>query len=510
MWDIPLAVSTEDPLIGMRVGNYRIAGFIGRGGMGMVYRAFHETLERPAAIKFLPPEMASADPEYVERFLREARAAASLSHPNIIGVFDAGEQDGLYYLAMEYVDGSDLKRILNERGALPEDEVLNHGRAMSLALACAHERGLVHRDIKPENMIMTSGGVLKLADLGLAKQMNENSGLTQAGTVVGTPYYISPEQVRGDEDVDLRTDIYSLGATLFHLATGRPPFIGGSSHEVMSRHLTEMRPSPREVNPSLSPGFDALFFKMMARERDKRYQNMSETAAAIDRCLQRCAMRNVQVQTDGPSPVVESPPVASAPVPPDAKTARHCPQCGAVLTEGRSDCDCCCGRLQLKKSSQFVRPPAPASVVAPEVVQKSSSFAWLAWSVLLLALGLGGWWLIRNHGGRDATAPRHLPPSTSQTSSSPQPKVQPMPPPIPEPDVKNGEERFANGNLQSCGSLKRLPDGRWVKNGLWTNFWANGQINTFGEYRDDEKVGPWPFYLDNGVPMSTNWHKAAR
>lgn len=271
-----------DPLIGLQISNHEIVARLGQGGMGVVYRARHLTLERDVAIKFLASHLAT-NPSYVERFIREARAAARLNHANLIAVHDAGVQDDAYYIVMEYVEGQDLSKRLREQTRFSEKETIRFGIKTAGALAYAHQQGIVHRDIKPENLIVTAEGELKIADLGLAKQMNdENSSMTMSGTVVGTPYYISPEQIRGSRHVDHRTDIYSLGVSLFHLATGQVPFHGGSSAEIMARHLTEQPLMARSINPELSEAFSQVIFRSMAKKPEDRYSTMDDVCHALE------------------------------------------------------------------------------------------------------------------------------------------------------------------------------------------------------------------------------------
>ncbi len=274
-------MSDPDSLIGQRVAQYEIVRHLGRGGMGVVYLARHLTLEREVALKFLSPHMAT-DKDYIDRFLREARAAARLNHPNIIAVYDAGNEDGVYFFVMEYVEGRDASQLLKERKVFTESEALQLIRTAALALAHAHKAGIVHRDIKPENLFLTKQGEVKVGDLGLAKQTHEdNSALTASGVVMGTPYYISPEQIRNARDVDNRTDIYSLGATLFHLLTGTVPYRGSSSAEVMSKHLTEPFPWPQTLRPDLTEGICRVVYKMMAKDANERFQSMEEVSDAL-------------------------------------------------------------------------------------------------------------------------------------------------------------------------------------------------------------------------------------
>ncbi len=300
----------NDPLIGERINNYIIIERIGAGGMGVIYKATHDTLGTEAAIKFLSGQFATNE-AYVARFLREARAAASLNHPNIISVQDAGSVDNIYYMIMEFVDGQNLSQLLRQRKVLTEDEVFSHGLTTARALGYAHQQHIIHRDIKPENLMLKTDGVLKVADLGLAKMLDDtDSSLTSTGTVMGTPYYISPEQIRGDKNVDPRTDIYSLGATMFHLATGQVPFSAESSGEIMAKHLTDPPPLPRAVNPKLGDDYCRIHYKMMAKDRNDRYRSMEELAAAIEKAQTRGSPRFGQLMIpSAPAVIAEAPEV---------------------------------------------------------------------------------------------------------------------------------------------------------------------------------------------------------
>ena len=278
---------------GVRFGDYEILAELGAGGMGKVYRARDLTLERLVALKTLAPEFGS-DPGFVRRFLKEARAAARLNHPNIVQIYDFGQVGDTYYLAMEYVDGHSLGAYLR-RGHFSERDGLLVIRHACRALAVAHAEGLVHRDIKPDNLMLTSKGEVKLVDLGIAKRVDEDQSLTQTGQAVGTPHYISPEQIRGSRDIDPRADIYSLGATLYHLVTGHTPFKGTSGALVMSMHLVQPLADPRTYVPGLSVGICRVIRKMMAKSRDDRYADVD----ALDRDLYR-------IQT-GETPEVDEP-----------------------------------------------------------------------------------------------------------------------------------------------------------------------------------------------------------
>ena len=271
---------TELGLAGRRFGAYEVLEELGAGGMGRVYRAKNVTLERVVALKTLAP-IFSADEAFVQRFLKEARAAARLNHPNIVQIYDFGCEEGIYYLAMEYVDGPSLRALLGHARLAERDAIVLVRHAVA-ALGVAHAAGIVHRDIKPDNLMLTARrDRLKLVDLGIAKRMDEDKGLTQTGQAVGTPQYISPEQIRGVKDIDARADIYSLGATLFQLVTGRAPFEGSSGALVMSMHLTHPLPDPRKFVPGLSEGICRVLRKMMAKDRNERYPDV----LALDRDL---------------------------------------------------------------------------------------------------------------------------------------------------------------------------------------------------------------------------------
>jgi len=254
---------------GTRFGDYEILEELGAGGMGKVYRARDLTLERLVALKTLAQQF-SSDTSYVQRFLKEARAAARLNHPNIVQIYDFGCVDSVYYLAMEFVDGHSLGTYL-KRGHFSETESIQIIRHACRALSVAHADGIVHRDIKPDNLMLTSRGDVKLVDLGIAKRIDEDQSLTQTGQAIGTPHYISPEQIRGQKDVDPRADVYSLGATLYHLVTGHTPYSGASGPIVMSMHLVEPLPDPRRFETGLSEGICGVIRRMMAKDRDARY-----------------------------------------------------------------------------------------------------------------------------------------------------------------------------------------------------------------------------------------------
>ena len=260
-------------------GRYELTHLIARGGMAQVYRAMDRQLERPVALKVLFPEL-SVDRTFVERFRREAQAAANLSHPNIVPVFDWGEDDGSYFIVMEYVEGRPLSAVLRDPQRMPPRQIATIGAGVAAALAFAHRHGVVHRDVKPGNILITPDGDVKVTDFGIARAMNTEESLTQTGAVMGTAAYFSPEQAEG-KGVDSRSDIYSLGVVLYEMAVGRPPFTGDSPVAVASKHVRDMPVLPREANPTVPPALEAVIMKAMAKNPDDRYGSAEELRADL-------------------------------------------------------------------------------------------------------------------------------------------------------------------------------------------------------------------------------------
>ncbi|MBI4027356.1 MAG: protein kinase [Verrucomicrobia bacterium] len=274
----------QDPLVGTTIRDYVLVRILGKGAMGMVYLVRRTQTNQEFAIKFLSGEL-TAKKEFITRFVNEAASCAALDHENIIRVFEAGQDDGMYFMVMEFVDGVDLAHFLDVQDKVKEAQSLPWLKQTAHALQYAHSRGIVHRDIKPENIMLTHDGKVKIADLGLSKNLvaDKDFSMTMSGTVIGTPYYISPEQARDAKRVDARSDMYSLGATFYHLLTGVPPFQGNSAAEVMAKHMNESLVSPQRKNVALSDGVSDLIMKMMEKDPAKRFQSMDELAKAVGR-----------------------------------------------------------------------------------------------------------------------------------------------------------------------------------------------------------------------------------
>jgi serine/threonine-protein kinase len=265
-----------------QIPGYQLISKLGKGAMATVYKARQNSLDRIVATKVLPKRM-SENPEFVDRFYKEGKAAAKLSHNNIVQAIDvASTPDGYHYFVMEYIEGKTLYDVMQpppvgEGRNFSESEALDIMIQITDAMVHAHERGLIHRDIKPKNILLMPNGVAKLTDLGLARAVDDKDAAeSEAGKAYGTPYYISPEQIRGDVDIDFRADIYSLGATMYHMVTGRPPFEGDTPSAVMHKHLKQPLTPADHVNTALSSGIGEIIDVCMAKKRDERYSSTAD------------------------------------------------------------------------------------------------------------------------------------------------------------------------------------------------------------------------------------------
>jgi len=250
--------------------------------MGAVYQAQNLNLKRTVALKVLLPDLAAANPQYAQRFLREAQSQAALEHPNVVPIYHVGKHDNYYFIEMQFLEGGSAADLL--KGPISVDRVVEIIRGSAQGLAAAHKKKLVHRDIKPENILLTQEGVAKVSDFGLAKAVDVDSGLTASGQVLGTPYYMSPEQSRG-ETLDHRSDIYSLGVTFYHMLTGERPFVGDSAMAIMYQHCYTPPKNPRELRPEIPEALANVCLNAMLKIPENRYQTMDEFLTDLDKAV---------------------------------------------------------------------------------------------------------------------------------------------------------------------------------------------------------------------------------
>jgi serine/threonine-protein kinase len=265
--------------VGDTAGDYQILSILGAGGMGMVYKARNVITDRVEALKVLLPDL-SNQAELADRFMREIKVLASLSHPNIAGLHTALRLDNQLLMVMEFVEGHTMDERLKQ-GPIPPGEAVGYICAALSALGYAHERGVVHRDIKPANMMVTPDGELKLMDFGIAKAVADR-GLTMAGTTLGSLFYMSPEQVKGSGDLDGRSDLYSVGVSLYEMVTGTRPFEGGSDYSVMVAHLEQLPKPPIQIDPTLLPALNEIILTAIQKDRENRFQSAQAFRAALE------------------------------------------------------------------------------------------------------------------------------------------------------------------------------------------------------------------------------------
>src|SRR3954471_20270857 len=259
-------------------GRYEIQREVAQGGMAEVYLARDQLLNRPVALKALFPEYAR-EPSFVERFRREAQAAANLNHPNIVAIYDWGQEGGTYFIVMEYVEGRSLRDLVRSEAPLDANQAAEITAEIASALAFAHRNGVVHRDVKPGNVLLTRSGNVKVTDFGIARA-GTSDGLTQTGSVMGTATYFSPEQAQG-LSVDGRSDVYSLGVVLYEMVTGGAPFTGDSPVAVAYKHVREAPVPPSRRNPDVPPDLEHIILTAMAKDPDLRYQSADDMRADL-------------------------------------------------------------------------------------------------------------------------------------------------------------------------------------------------------------------------------------
>ncbi len=331
----------KDELLGMTLGNCTILSPLGQGGMARVYRARQETLDREVAVKVLPPWFA-ADRNFVERFNLEARLVARLSHPNIVTVHDASEQNGHLYIVMQLVNGGTLKNRLDQLQAQGQTLDVYEARRiftqLASALSYAHDHGIIHRDVKPVNVLMDNQGRPILSDFGIAKVLAGTKELTRHGAGVGTPEYMSPEQCQGGP-VDGRADIYALGIMLFEALTGRLPFLGDNYPALAHSHIYEMPPHPSAIIPTIDPTVAQVILTALMKHPQQRYQRASDMAEALDRAVNSLPASGSYRVPSSPLDISKS---ATMPLHPCAQCGqfnkpqmKFCTRCGYPLNQCR-------------------------------------------------------------------------------------------------------------------------------------------------------------------------------
>jgi serine/threonine-protein kinase len=383
----------KDPILGMQLANFRVERLLGQGGMASVYYGQDVKLHRPVAIKLLDKRYKN-HPAYAARFVNEARMMAKWRHENIIQIYYADDSQGFPYYAMEYVDGQDLSAVMrsyqDEGKLMPIADVLRIGNAIAGALDYAHRQGVIHRDVKPSNILLSNDGRVLLGDFGMALDVQEGS----VGTTFGTPHYISPEQAKRSADAVPQSDVYSLGVILYEILTGSVPFDDPTPANIALMHISQRPPAPRSINPDLSPAVETVLLKALEKNIQSRFQTGAKLMAALEDAVKSA----------------DAPKVPSLP-----------PLPVGVPTVRRSE----------NSIEQISKRPAPKQKAAspkpvvkmPATVRASSQFQklnlWVGGAVLILLLGIGGFFLARN--GLFAPA---LPSTLTETSappSSPQP-----------------------------------------------------------------------------------------
>src|SRR5256885_2681696 len=306
-----------------KISRYEITGELGKGAMGRVYKAVDPTIERTVALKTMRLDVHGLETdEMLRRFKNEARLAGVLNHGNIVTIYDAGEQDGLFYIAMEYIEGVTLHNVLSQRKTLPPEDIINIAKQLCAGLDTAHHHGVIHRDVKPANVMLEPDGTAKIMDFGIAKA---GGGVTSTGQVLGTPNYMAPEQVRGHV-LDGRTDLFSFGVMLYEMTTGEKPFAGTNVTTIIYKIIHENPVPPRELDVTIHPGLDKVIMKALAKKPDERYQ----TGAELARDLQ--SYKSLGANTDSTQEIPSGAfPAATGAAPAPAKSAPKVPAAKAAV-----------------------------------------------------------------------------------------------------------------------------------------------------------------------------------
>ncbi len=364
-----MAVSEDSLINTLFDGRYRIVRKLGAGGMADVYLAEDQELGRRVAIKILDDRHAN-DEQFVERFRREAKNAAALNHPNIVSIYDRGEAEETYYIAMEYLDGRSLKELIVGHGPAPANVAIEYARQILSALRFAHRHGIVHRDIKPHNVLVDREGRVKVTDFGIARA--GTSQMTEAGSIVGTAQYLSPEQARGGE-VDQRSDLYSLGVVLYELLTGRTPFDGDTPVEIAMKHLSTTPEPPSELRHDLPHDLDMIAMRALAKDPDERYQSADEMEADLERVARGAPVS--ALTTDAATQIIRAP--RTVPVPATAETMIAPRRAAPPIVPAE------------EYFEGYEEEPRPARPIWP----------WLVALLFVIAAGIAGWYVYHQLAG---------------------------------------------------------------------------------------------------------------
>ena len=451
-----------DVQTGIELGHYRVLDFVGRGGMGVVYRAEHLHLGRQVAIKVLAPELAENE-SFRERFIRESRLAAAVDHPNVIPIYEADEVDGTYFIAMRFVDGLDLREFLRTRGVLDLSRTMSMLGQVAGALDAAHEKGLVHRDVKPGNVLVVGDGEhCYLTDFGLTKSVSSNTDFTATGKFVGTADYVAPEQIEG-KPLDRRTDVYSLGCVFYECLAGVPPFKRETDMAVMWAHVQEARPRISDRRPELPASLDAVIATAMARSKEERYPTCSAFAAAVHAAVEIETGERHSVTSSQSHPKTPVEPVFSVPA---------LEQSGART-----------------RPEDMLTPPPPVVHHAPPPQERGSSrtitaVAIVVAALLLVAGGLGAALIVTKgkKSDRAVTSSAVTPPAKTAKPKGTAPKkpstphrVVPVTPPPTRPKGPSIAE-------QSQGAEAAI-------NSYWDDIAANDFDGAYGYYASTAAAG---------------------
>lgn len=436
--------SSNDPLIGRQLGDYTVQGLLGQGGMARVYRGYDAKLDRYAAVKVIEPNLVANDEvtEYRERFQREARAIAKLNHPNIVGVYQFGTdpESALYYMAMAFIEGRDLRQILKEyirqEKRLPYSQIVKIARDIASALDYAHKNGVIHRDVKPSNIMITTGdGRAVLTDFGLALNAQEGT----IGNTFGSVHYIAPEQAVSSANAVPQSDLYSLGVIVYEMATGRLPFEDVSAMSVALKHISDPPPPPSTINPKITPEIEAVILKALDKDPTKRFATSKAMVDALEAAVESAARRDISEVDSSPSKpsrLLEEVVSAGASVPGTMPTIPG----GVMSQDGPTITDS-------SRSRPGTLPFAPLDDDRGhqrKTIPTRSSGALLAGGVVLLAVvALGLFVLLSILGGDDdganadatgtALALAALPTNTPEPTATPEPTDTPVPTDTVEP-----------------------------------------------------------------------------